>query len=120
MHLVQVDALGPQPAQRCFHLPPQAGRVAAVPRIGAGVSGIPDQAAFGEHEGPVGVAVGLQRAGHHLLGMPESVHRGGVDPVHSGLDRVADRRHRRVVVLLTPAVRPAATADRPGAEADPG
>jgi hypothetical protein len=53
VHLVQIDAVHPQPPQRGLDLGPQAGRGADPARRGRPVGGVPDQAALGEHIGPI-------------------------------------------------------------------
>src|SRR5713101_2825698 len=58
------------------------------------------------------------RAPDDQLRTAEAVGGGGVDPVDAQLERAVDRLDRVLVVLRTPAELPAATSDRPGAEAD--
>src|SRR3954452_12550481 len=50
--------------------------------------------------------------------MPQAVHRGGVDPVHSEIKRAMDGADGFAVILRTPGKLPARAADRPGAVTD--
>src|ERR1035437_10386791 len=52
--------------------------------------------------------------------MPESVNRGGIDPVHATIERSADGGNRLVAILRSPGERPSSAAHRPRPHADRG
>ena len=118
VHLHEVDALDAEAAQGGVDLAAHRRRVAGAPVGLHRVVGIGDQAELGEDVRTLVVAHPGQRLGDDLLGVAEAVDRGGVDPVDAQLDCAAHGRHRVGVVLRTPAERPTASADRPGAVAD--
>src|SRR6185437_15872219 len=118
VHLVQIDALDAEPAERGFDLAAQAQGITDAAWRGGAVALVPDEAGLGEDVWPVLARDVAQRAGDDLLGVTEPIHRGRVDPVDAALDSVSDRGDRGRVVLVAPREGPAATADRPRAEAD--
>jgi hypothetical protein len=80
---------------------------------------VPNDTGLGEH---VRSLVGRdlpKRAADDLLGVTEAVDRCGVDPVDSAFDGRPSRRLGKGVVLRTPGVDPAGTAERPRSDADP-
>ena len=118
VHLVEVDAVEAKPAQRVLELAADAGGRADVARECLAVVLVPGEAALGEHVRAPFARDLLQRLAHDLLGVPEAVDRGSIDPVDAALDRVTDRGDRLPVVLRAPTDRPVAASDGPGAEAD--
>src|SRR5262249_55620332 len=80
---------------------------------------VPEEAALGEHERTRARGEAAQQPAHHLLGVPEAVDGGGVDPVHAALERAPHGGQGGLVVLRPPAERPAASSGRPGADAHP-
>ena len=104
VHLVEVDAVEAEPAAASSRARGGCWRGApTLLRQCLAVVLVPGEAALGEHVGALRARDLLQRRAHDLLGVPEAVDRGGVDPVDAALDRVADRGDRLPVVLRAPA-----------------
>ena len=118
VHLVQVDALDVEPAERRLDFAPPAQGIAYAARRGRAGGVVPHEAGFGEDVRPVVGRDVAQRAGDDLLGVAEPVHRRRVDPVDAPLDGLPDGGDRVRIVLVTPGEGPATAADRPRAEAD--
>src|SRR4029453_6862108 len=78
---------------------------------------VPAEPALGEREHFAGRLA--QHLADDLLRVPEAVHRGGVDPVHPGVERVVQGGDGLLVVLRSPAVA-ARAADRPRTDPDDG
>ena len=110
MDLVEINRLDAQAPQAGLAFATHAGGAEAFADLALVV---PHPAALGEDVRPVPHAV--QGAGDDLLGMPEAVDRGGVDPVDAGVEGLVDRRDAVAVVLAAPAEGPTAAADGPGA-----
>ena len=72
---------------------------------------VPVALALGEDVRPIRAA--LQGARDHFLGMPEAVHRGGVDPIDAAIEGLVDGGDRLVVVLRTPGECPSASRPSP-------
>ena len=112
--LVQVDPLDAQATQAGLAL--GADRLRAQVAIrGAVGPGLP--AALGAHEHVLARRTPSQRLPDDLLGVPEAVDRGRVDPVEPFVERPPDRGDRLGVVDGSPA-EPPRPADRPGAETE--
>src|SRR5213592_4191872 len=118
VHLVQVDALDAEPAERGLDLAAKAQGIPHAAQRGGMVVLVPDQAGFGEDVWPVVGRDIAQRAGDDLLRVAEAVHRRRIDPVDAALDGVTDGGDRVRIILVAPGEGPAAAADRPRAEAD--
>src|SRR5579859_4331993 len=119
VHLVEIDMIDPQPAQRLLEFATDAGRGADAARHGVAVRRIRHQAAFREHIRTLALRNAGERFGDDLFGMAEAIDCGGVDPINAARHGMADGGNRVPVVLVAPAHGPIA-ADRPGAEAHPG
>src|SRR2546421_9160703 len=115
MNLVEVDGLDSEPRKASFELAPERVASQALQRRPRRPRGLPS---LREEVGTL-VEPG-DRASDDLFGVPEAVLRSRVDPVEAELERMLDRRDRILVLLATPAPVVAASADRPGAEADAG
>jgi len=113
--LIQIHRIHPEPRKAPFQLTPQRVTPQALNRRAPRPLGL---STLREHERAL--AETGQRAAHHLLGVPETVLRSRVDPVHTQLKRVMNRRHRLVILLGTPPPVIAGTPDRPGAEPHAG
>ncbi len=115
--LVEINALHPEAPQRGLELATQRPRLEHPARLRHGIPLVPHQAPFGEHQRPLARGQGAEQSAHELLGVPEAVHRRGVDPIDPQLQRAPHRGERTGVVLRSPAERPASAADGPGSEA---
>ena len=118
VHLIEVDPLHAQTAQRILDLAPDACRRAGAPWRGLRLRVGPGQAALGEHVGALGRRHLRQRAAHDLFGMAQAVDRRGIDPVDAPVHRQADRADGIGIVLRPPTHRPAIAAHGPGAQPD--
>ena len=115
MELVEIDRLDAQPAQAGLALATHARGEQALADLAALV---PDPTALGEDIRAVPEAV--QGACDDLLGMPEAVDRGGVEPIDPGVQSLVDCRDAVAIVLIAPTEGPTASTDGPGAEAERG
>ena len=96
VHLVEVDPVGAQPAQRVLDRAhdPAAGVAAAVRVLAHRVVEL-----GGEHDV---VAAAREGLADDLLGLPGAVDVGGVDEVDAGVERRVDDPDRLVVVRVAP------------------
>ena len=110
MHLIDIDAVGPQPAQRVLDLPqdPRAAGVASDLAV------LPFQADLGGDDHVLAQAALGKRLADDLLGAAEAVDRRRVDEIDAVVERGADGGDRFRLVGAAPHP----TADRPGAERD--
>src|SRR5207245_750621 len=99
VHLVQVDALDGEPAERRLDLAVDAQGIAYAARRRGAVVLVPHETCLGENVGPVVGRDIAQRAGDDLLGVAEAVHRRRIDPVDAALAGVEDGGGRGGVVL---------------------
>src|SRR5215207_9275250 len=114
VELVEVDVVGAEALEALLQLEPDRLR----PQVVGGLvvlAAVPGPAALGEHQLPAGALA--QHLPDDLLGVPEPVHGGRVDPGHAGVEGLVEGGDRLVVVLRAPA-EPPRPADRPGAHAD--
>ena len=79
---------------------------------------VPDAGTLGEEQGLGGEI--LDGAAHHFLGMAKTVDRGGIDPVHSEVERRVNGRDGIGVVLRPPGELPIAAPHGPRADAQRG
>jgi len=110
MHLIDVDNVGLQTAQRIFDLFLNAGlrtvtKDLAVVRPVEGHLGGDDRIAAPSPQ---------QRSTDDLLGISEAVHGRGIEEINAEIESGMDRRDR--FLLFGPTPHPA--ADRPGTQAD--
>jgi len=117
VELIEVDALDAEPAQRGLALAPDRLRLQHAARRRHGIGRVPVEAALGEDERPLAGRQLAEQPAHDLLGMSETVHRRGVDPVHARLKRAVNRGNGIVIALLSPGELPAGAADGPGPKA---
>jgi hypothetical protein len=115
--LVEVDCVHPEPRKACLDLASKGVAPQALLGRPPRTLGL---AALREHVRTLALAERGESAPHHLLGVPEAVLRGRVDPVDAELERVVDRGERVLVVLRAPAPVVLGPADRPRAEAGAG
>src|SRR5262249_60956359 len=118
VELIEIDALDAEPPQRRVALSSDRLRPQRSRRLNHRIGVVPDETAFGEDERTRARGTIAKQTPDDLFGVAEAVDGGCIDPVDAAVERLAHRRERRVVVLRTPAERPPAAADRPGAEAD--
>jgi hypothetical protein len=110
MHLIEVDAVGPQTAERFLDLLLNAPRRGVAEDFFA----LPGQAAFGSDQHAVAPVARLQGAPDDLFRPPETVNGRGVDQRDAAIDSGIDRPQSAARIRAAP--HPA--ADRPGAERD--
>jgi hypothetical protein len=102
MELKQIDSLDTQSSQGRVALAPYGIRMKRSYRDLHPILRIPLEAALGEDIGPIGRGDRLQELSDNFFGVSEPINRGGVDPVHTAIDRVAHCRDRRLIVLRPP------------------
>src|SRR5277367_4208685 len=117
VHLVEIDPLDLEPAQRALEFAADARRRADLLRQRVAIRGVWNEPAFRKHVRTLGFRYRCEGSSDNLLGMPEAVNGGGVDPVDAAGHGATDRCNGGAVVLAAPAHRPVA-ANCPGAEAD--
>ena len=110
VHLVEVDRVDAQPAQRRLRFLDDALRAAVAKRAAV----VPAEPGLGGDDGALALAVLRQRPADDLLGAAEAVHRRGVDQ----RDAVIERRMNGADRVRLVAAAPHPAADRPGAEPD--
>jgi hypothetical protein len=113
VNLIEIDYVQLETAQAGFHLTADGVRFQALADFAALV---PHPLAIGKDERFAGAA--FQRARHHFFGMAQTMDRGRIDPVDSGVQRGVDGRPGFVVVMRSPGESPTAAAHRPRADAD--
>ena len=113
MDLVQVDDIDLEAAQAVFAF---AAEGIALQVLNDLAISIPGALALGEYIGFVGAA--FEGARDHFLGMAESVHGGGVDPVDAVVQGGVNGGNGLVIVLGTPGEGPSGATHCPGAYAD--
>jgi hypothetical protein len=112
----RIDPLDAEAPERSLDLAPDRFRAQVARGFLVRPLSVRDHAALREDERALGGGYLAERAPDDLLGVPEAVDGGGVDPVHAAADGVTDRGDRARVVLRPPAIGPSAAADRPRAE----
>src|SRR5206468_3427633 len=112
------DLLDTESAQRCLAFPANRLRTQDALGIFDRILRIPHEPAFGEDVWSLRAFALLEQSTDDLFGVAESVNCGCVDPVDSQIERVIHRGDGFVVVLRSPAERPATAPDCPGAESD--
>ena len=114
--LQQIDRVDAEPAERPLAFQTEVGRAGVTDDRAEVIGLVRQQAALGEDERPVRGGDAGDGAAHDFLGMAHTVNRRRVYPAHTDRNGMPDSGDRGIVVLWTPAVRPAAAADGPGPE----
>src|ERR1700686_2144286 len=114
MDLVKIDHIDRKAAKAIFDF--------ATDRTGAQyffhfTLGVPAETALREDIRPR-ARPALERAGDNFLGGSQSVDGRRIDPVDAKFERAVNRGNGIAVILRSPGVLPARTADGPGAIAD--
>jgi hypothetical protein len=91
MKLIEVDSFDAESAERRFALLSDRVGPEHPLRLLHWVARVPHQPALREHERPFVGRQLPQQTPDQLLGMAETVHRGGIDPGDAQLDRVTHR-----------------------------
>ena len=118
VELVEIDVVEAQTAQGRLTLATDRVRTEIVANAPHGVGLVPREAALREDVGTLSLGQRAHRPADDFLRVPVPVHGRRVDPVHAPLHRVSDGRDRLGVVLRSPAECPAASAERPRAQAE--
>ncbi len=111
MHLINVDDIGLQPAQRILELLPKLLRRGVAKNLAAA----PVEPRLGGDHGLSAPAAG-QSLADDFLGLAEAIDRRGVDHVDAAVERLVNRFDGLGLV----AAAPHPSSDRPGAKGDAG
>jgi hypothetical protein len=85
--------------------------------VGHPVRLVPDEPALCEDVGSPALRHRFQSAANDFFRVAEAIDGGGIDPVDAQFNGMLDRPNRLLVILGTPAMGPAASAEGPGTEA---
>ncbi len=118
--MIQVNAFHAQTAQRGLAFLANRFGFENAARLRHGIAFIPNESALGEHKWPLGWWEFAEQPTDKFLGMTQAVDGRGVNPIDAEPHGMPHSRKRLVVVLRTPAVAPAASADGPSAKANGG
>src|SRR5271169_2350162 len=116
MELVKINALHTEPPQGCLAFFANRLRLEGSSRLRRRVAFIPDQATLGKNHGPLGCRQLSQQAANNFLGMTQAVYGGGIDPVDTMLQCMANGQDGLVIILRSPSVSPTTSAERPGSK----
>src|SRR5579862_1489749 len=119
MELVEINSVHTQTAKGGFAFAPYGIWLQSSLRLSHGIA-FESHAALSESKWTLRLRNIAQKPSDHFLRMAEPINRGRINPVDAQIDRVAHRGDGLGVVLVPPAVGPAASADCPGTEPNCG